>query len=285
MIRLTDSENGLIQTACEAMDVLGIHDAAAKEVYFPHREEFSELLSITHQEVLNADIYPMLYKGPTNERGHPTRVAIMGMCISKLLEFDQDARIAAYLLGVSHDDGKLKMKDEDGNNIYPENNPYLPGSRKYLKYIEQFKQGHVAWENIPKHWGMMNALAAYGSHRHQSGTCQNKPYPKKLVLPQTAESLFLSKLLAVPDFTDAVSSRPCKFTGKYHSPEEIVSLAEKEYGEMRIFYDGDLFPKTDINGRELIQELHRTRFAGREKPVNISERDFRMNPFVDLEIK
>jgi len=280
MEQLTDIEKGLVAKALEAMDALKIPDNFSGEKYIPRKREFLEMIGITQEEILDTDIYPMFYEGPNNERGHSIRVAIMGMCISKFLRFNKDARVANYILGVSHDDGKLKVKE-----FYPENNPYTPKSKKHYEYIEQFKRGHVALENIPMHWGTMNASAIESSHRHQRGNFRTGPYPEKLALPQTIESLFLSQILAVPDFLDAVASRPCRITGKYPSPKEIISITLKEYGNMKIIYDGDLFPKTNIKGEELIYKLQRAGFAGKERPGNISVEDFRMNPFNEIKIR
>jgi len=283
--QLTDAEKGLVAKACEAMETLGTPDDLSDQTYIPQKPEFGEMINLTQQELLFTDINPMLYHGPLNERGHPTRVMIMGTCISRILGFDQDARIAECVLGAAHDGGKLKGKDNEGNKYYPEDNPHPINSKRYIEYLEIFKKGHVAFENIPKYWGEMIASSIEQSHTHQNGKYLNEPYPVKLILPSTPESFFLSQTLAITDFLDAITSRPCKFTGKYHSSDEVIAMALKEYGDMRLTYKGDLFPKTDINGRELIYELHRVGFAGREKPTNMLEEYFRMNPFEGIEIK
>jgi len=280
MTSLTEIESGLIKKTREAMTELGIPDNESDTIFMPKTKEFHEITGITQEEILEIEIYPMLNEGPRDERLHPPRVAIIGTCISKQMGFNEEARIINFVINCAHDGGKLKIQ-----NLYPEKNPFAQDTEKYWNYMDNFKKKHLAPENIPVHWGLMLAAAIESTHRHQKGTYRNNPYPKKLLFPRTKESDYLSKLTAVPDFLDAISSRPSKYTERYTSSDEIMSIAMKEYGELKINYRGKLFPKVDLSGRELIMELHKNGFVAREKPANMSERDFRMNPFVGLEIK
>jgi len=275
-IQITDVEKGLVKKASETMAVLGIPEELGSDTqYFPNKGLFNFLTGISQEEIFEVDIEPMLLKGPVAEIGHSIRVAIIGNEISRILGFEQDSRIANFLMGLIHDEGKLKNR-----RYYPENNHYKKGSKIYCQYLTHFKYGHVDIENLPRQWEDMLASAVEQHHIHQK-----EAYPKKLVLPSTAESYFLSKLLAIPDYLDSRASRPSIETGEYNTPSEVISLCLKEYGNMKINYRGSTFPSVDINGRELIQELQKTNFIGREKPTNMSSEDFRMNPFVGLEIK
>jgi hypothetical protein len=234
------------------------------------------LAGVEQREIYEVNIKRMLEECPMEEGGHSLRVALRGMEISNLLGFKQDARITNWILGLIHDEAKLKLKE-----YYPENIPYdNKESKEYKQHLKVFMRGHVDAKNICLEWGNMLSSAAEQHHKYQE-----RKYPAKLKLPVTKESRLLSKILAPSDFLDAVSSRPCKLTGKYHSPDEIIDLTLKEYGNLRIKYNGELFPKIDINGAELIYELQKRGFAGRERPENISEENFRMNPFVGLEVK
>lgn len=277
----SEVEKSLEKIALVAMENLGIFDAMkGGEPYMPEKEEYLKLAGLTQEEIYDIDIKPMLEESPVAERGHPIRVAIIEMPITRLLNFGQDARIEQYLVGTAHDLGKLKVK-----KYYPENNPYRRGSKSYLDYIEKFKLGHIAPENIPTHWGMRIASAIEQSHIHQKLKTGCGPYPAKICLPITEESTLQSKLVAIPDFLDGVTSRPDRVTGAYLLPSESIGKVMEEYGDLRIKYNGNLFPKVDISGAEIIQELQRAGFAGREKPAKVREEDFRMNPFVGLEIK
>lgn len=276
-----ESEKGLINEIRYAMSNIPIPSSANDEgSYMPRRDEFYKFVGLTQEEVLDVDIFPLLENCPKGEEGHSIRVAIIGLAISRMLSFDQDERIEYFLTGTSHDLGKLKV-----TKYYPEKNPYTFMSQDYLKFLEMFKQGHVNPKNIPTHWGARVASAIEGTHFYQKGNCNNGPYPKKLVLPRTPESELLSKLIAIPDFIDAISSRPDKITGISRSPEEIIDLTMKEYGDLKINYNGNIYTKVDLCGREVIQELQRTEFIGREKPERVSREEFRMNPFIGLEIK
>lgn len=270
-------EEGLVKKSYEAMNILNIpNEESTIGPYSPQSNDFLFLIGINQEEIYNIDIKRMMEECPQNEVGHSTRVALIGMEITKLLEFGQDARITNWILDLSHDEAKLKLK-----KYYPENIPYKKGSKMYDRCLGKFMRGHVAAKNISLEWGSkMIASAIEQHHKHQQNS-----YPSRLRFPNTEESYFLSEITAVPDFLDAISSRPSKNTGQYTSPEEIMTIAMKEYAELRIKYSGNLFPKVDISGRELITELQKTGFVARERPANISEGDFRMNPFIGLEIK
>lgn len=275
-IQITEIEKGLVKKASETMHVLGIPEELGSDTqYFPKEGIFNFLTGISQEEIFEVDIEPMLLKGPAAEIGHSIRVAIIGNEISRILGFEQDSRVANFLMGLIHDEGKLKNR-----RYYPENNHYKKGSKIYCQYLTYFKHGHVDLKNLPRQWEDMLASAVEQHHTHQK-----EAYPEKLSLPRTAESYFLSKLLAIPDYLDSRASRLSIETGKYNTPSEVPSLCLEEYGNMRINYSGPAFPSIDINGKEIIQELQKTRFIGREKPENISEEDFRMNPFKGLEIK
>lgn len=263
------------------MCIMQIPDSTTDEgPYMPREEGFQELTGITQEEVWDVDISPMLEEGPQTEIAHPIRVAILGLPISNMLDFRNDERVEYFVTGTAHDLGKLKVA-----NYYPEKNPYRRGSKKHFRFIEKFKLGHVDPKNIAKHWGMRVASAIEGTHFYQNGTYLNRPYPQSLLLPRTPESELLSKIVAIPDFIDALASRPCKKTGNYRNAEEVVDLTMKEYGDLIINYRGNIYTKVDTCGREIIQELHKRGFIGGLKPENISEEDFRMNPFRGLEIK
>ncbi len=280
MNSLTPIEQGLVKKTREAMTTLGIPDEESGKIYMAQTREFQEIVGITQEEILGVEIYPMINEGPQGERLHPPRVAIIGTCISRQVGFNEEARIINFVANCAHDSGKLKIQD-----LYPEKNPFTPDTEKYWNYMDNFKKKHLAPENIPTHWGLMLAATIESTHRHQRGTNHNSPYPKRLLFPRTKESDYLSKLTAIPDFLDAISTRPSKGTDRYATPEEVMTIAMKEYGELRINYNGKIFPKIDICGRELINELQKEGFVARERPSNLSEIDFRMNPFVGLEIK
>jgi len=276
-----ESDKGLVNEISDAMGSIPIPSSTNDEdSYMPHKDEFRELVGLTQEEVLDMDVFPLLEDCPNGEEGHSIRVAIIGLAISKMLSFDQDERIEYFLTGTAHDLGKLKV-----TKYYPEKNPYRFESQDYLNFLEIFKHSHVDPKNIPFHWGTRVASAIEGTHFYQKGNCNNGPYPKKLVLPRTPESELLSKLIAIPDFIDAISSRPSKTTGVYRSPDEIIDLTMREYGDLKINYSGNIYTNVDVYGREIIQELQITNFICREKPANMLKEDFRMNPFIGLEIK
>jgi hypothetical protein len=278
---LREFDKELVQELKAAMTAIQIPDnARGKDPYIPRREEFSELIGLTQEEILDSDIYPLIKYCPNGEEGHSIRVALRGMPVSHMLGFDPDERVEYFLTGTAHDLGKLKVQD-----YYPEKNPHIIKSEDYFRFLDRFKHGHVNLNNIPYNWGIRVASAIEGTHFYQNGTSNNGAYPRELVLPQTPESILLSKLIAIPDFIDAVSSRPCKKTGKYFASDEIVDLTIREYGNLRINYRGNIYTKVDTSGKEIIQELQKRGFIGREKPINISEAEFRMNPLRGLEIK
>ncbi len=272
-------EEGLVKKSYEAMDILNIPNKEEIEgPYFPQQTGFLFLTGISQDELYSTSIKRMMEECPTNEIGHSVRVAIIGTGISKILNFEQDARIANWILGLIHDEGKLKLK-----KYYPEEIIQRHPDKESQRYNQELKiymRGHVSPENIPLEWGEMLASASEQHHRYQQNT-----YPKKLLLPATKESRLLSKILAPADFLDAISSRPSKTSEEYRSTQEIMDLTLSEYGNLRIKYNGSLFPKIDISGRELITELHKAKFIARERPADISEEDFRMNPFVGLKIE
>lgn len=280
MYSLNDIEKGLVKKACEAMAILGIPSREDNKTYFPEHEEFKEFAGITQEEILAVDIYPMIHESPIEEKGDTIRVPIKTLGISRILGFDQDSSIASWIVGVAHDEGKLKLK-----KYYPENNRYILNTRRYFYYLEKLKRGHVSVENIPQHWGKLVAAAVESTHIHQKITDRDKPYPKKLILPRTKESNLLSQFVAISDSEDTFASQPDILTNKYLSSDEIMDGTLKEYGDLRIKYNGKLFPKIDISGRELIIELQKRGYIARERPANVREEDFRMNPFYDFKLE
>jgi hypothetical protein len=274
--QLTTAEENLKAKFYDIAKQIGIPDGLKDDnTYYPERKEFHYLTNITREEIYDTDVKRMIFECPDKEEGHALRVAFIEAGISKILGFGKDARITSFLLGIIHDEGKLKMKD-----FYPENNPYENGTREYIQYLKEFKHGHVAPQNLPVHWDPILTSAVEQHHRHQK-----EKYPSKLSSPWTRESYFLSKTLAIADLLDTLSSRPCRYTGRYRSPEEAVAIVLQDYGNMEIKYNGNLFPQTSIIGRELIQELQKRKIVGRTRPVNVTEDYFRINPFDEVEIK
>jgi len=271
-------EEGLVKKSYEVMDMLNIpNEEEIEGPYFSKANEFLFLTGISQREIYNTSIKRMMEECPANEIGHSIRVALIGTSISKILNFGQDARITNWILGLIHDEGKLKLK-----KYYPEEIVHLhpKGSEKYNQELKKYMRGHVSPENISREWEAILASAAEQHHRYQQNS-----YPKKLLLPATKESRLLSKILAPADFLDAISSRPSKTSEEYRSPQEIIDMTLSEYGNLIIKYNGRFFPKIDISGKELITELHKAKFIARERPSDISEEDFRMNPFVGLKIE
>jgi len=188
--------------------------------------------------ILTHDVIPMMEDGPQFERGHSARVAEYGTLISDTLGFGPREKILKFLADIAHDRGKLKFRD-----CYSELRTN-PAAR------ERMKSGHVAPENIALEYGPIVASAIEQHHRHQKTL--SSPYPEHLRLRQTPESLLLSQLIAIPDSWDALTSRPSVRTGTMRTYDEAVGLLMQEYADMRVKYDGSMFPTIDSIGEEII---------------------------------
>lgn len=197
---------------------------------------------INQNYILSRDLVPLMENGPSNEFGHSMRTAEYGVMLSDLLSFGPQGKILKFLTDISHDRGKLKFQD-----------CYIKADRDEAAR-EKIKIGHVLPQNIPLEYGLVVASAIEQHHTHQR--VFSKPYPDKLYFPRTEESFMLSQLLAIFDFWDAITSRPCAKSGNMHTYDESVNLWAREYANMQIQYNGGpMFPKIRTTGKEIMDEF------------------------------
>lgn len=258
----------------EAMNVLGIPEDQRGEP-LQVREDFREVGWINQGYIFGSIIEPMWKIGIKIQRGHSEAVAFEGMGVSKLLNFEKDARVLKFIADLYHDKAKI-----DSMAYYPKR-----GMTKYEKdmALEIFKRNHVSAENICTEFGTLVASIIEQSHTHQKK--YSDPYPDNLNIPRTSESFTLSQLLAIQDFYNSASSRPCKITHRQQSLEQARELLLNEYGDMKIKYDGPLLPKMDIIGGDLISTLYSHNIFGQKRPQGIPEAYFKINPFVGTKIE
>lgn len=274
---VVSSHRGLVLKVIEAMDALGIpKDPRGKPLKV--REEFREIGWVNQEYVLNSVVYPTLLYGPRNEKGHAMRVALRGMQVSNLLGFENDARALEFIGDLYHDIGKLSLRP-----IYPEYNSAKKDPKKFEAAMRMLKLGHVSPEKICSEYGPVIASKIEQHHRHQH--FYSEPYPAELSLETTPLSIASSKILALKDCEEALTNRPCMQTHRLHTPEEVIEGLMNEYGEMRIEYEGNSLPRLSMRGEDLIFLQERMGIIGRKRPANVSEEDFRINPFVGIKIK
>jgi len=234
MVALLDADTeGSLEELRGVMSYLGVSNGGAGN-------PGGKLENLTQGYVLLTDVLPMLEHGPVLERGHPIRVAMLGVGISINLGFDRNACLLKLLTDISHDRGKLKFR-----NFY-ELAPRDIVARNKIRF------GHIAPENIPMEYG---PHVACGIERHHSlQGIVSPPYPAKPSLPATEEGILLAQLNAIPDLWDALTTRPSMENGKMRSLGEAIDLLTSVYGEMRIKYDGRVFPKINIVGKKIIDD-------------------------------
>lgn len=271
---LSKAELDLLKIVFDKMDSLGIPKSIEQGNLVKYTESSLEFLNkLNQEEVYQKGIERMLLGCPRNEEGHSLRVALRGVAISEILELGIEGVISTFIGGIYHDIGKLNLKE-----YYPEKNPFKKKSRAYFQFINKFKYGHVSYENITKEMGSFISSIIEQHHRYQNGR-----YPKRLKFEKTPESYLLSKILAISDGIDAITSRPLREVKKRRaSPEESLEIACADYGKIRLNYKGNILSKVDTNGREIISELRRRELIGRKKPLHIEEDYFRINPFIEM---
>jgi hypothetical protein len=225
----------IVENLRETMTEIGIRkDSATSKLSH-------DLGWVTQDYILTHDVIPIIEGGPQPERGHSARVAEYGVVLSDILRFGKQERILKFLADISHDRGKLKFKD-----CYAK----LDSDPTALCKI---KAGHISPENLPLEYGPIVASAIEQHHRHQR--IISPPYPATLRLPQSPESVLLSQLIAIPDFWDALTARPSKKTGAIRSYAESADLLMQEYADMKIRYDGSLFPGINTTGKVIVENF------------------------------
>jgi len=221
----------IVENLRETMTEIGIRkDSATSKLSH-------DLGWVTQDYILTHDVIPIIEEGPQTERGHSARVAEYGVVLSDILRFGKQEKILKFLADISHDRGKLKFKD-------------CYARLDDREVLDRMRRGHVLPQNIPLEYGPIVASAIEQHHEHQR--IFSAPYPKHLRFPQTPESFFLSQLIAIPDFWDALTSRPCKKTGNLHTYSEATDLFVQEYADMKIQYNGSLFPRVNTTGKVIV---------------------------------
>lgn len=262
---------GLLDKFRDAMDSLEIPCRPEDCATVRRPNDFRNLNWVNQTNIFSNDVLPMLTHGPRAEYGHNIRVSLYGLAISDILKFGKDAAVLKWVTDVSHDEGKLAFRD-----CY-DLAKFDPVAR------ERIKLGHVYHKHISTIYGIPSASAKEQHHMHQQ-TVSPYPNPNNLHFSKTPESFVLSQLLAIPDFYDAVFSRPDMNTGFYISGDEAVKKTDREYGPMKISYNGKMFPEINTTGRDLLEDLLDRGIIGRNAQCEQSAYVLRVNPFIDFEI-
>jgi len=94
---------------------------------------------------------------------------------------------------------------------------------------------------------------------------------KGYYIVRTAKTQALSKFLALLDCHDAAATRSNTRNSAVRelpSPEKLMQILLREYGNLRINYSGSEMPKMNFSGQQLIFMLYETGIFGRESPFN-----------------
>ena len=203
-------------------------------------------ITILEQEaILFREVLSFLRAKKYNQTNHVLKFALLGVRIANYLGFSNHAKIIKFHSDIAHDRGKQELLH------------LVDRTDLSLEEKEEMKT-HVSPARIPTNYGEVVSSAIEQHHRHQTGRLTLGPYPEKLHFQETSESRLLSQLIAAQDFY-----LTCLYKGNGNkepvSASEAVNKTKLEYGQMRIFYEGKMFPYINTNGENLIKELVQAR--------------------------
>lgn len=244
MVAIVDRKlKASLDSLISVMDALHIPAGLKDSAPIQRTPGFEDLNNVTQYKLLKKDVIPLIQYGPSIEAGHGPGVALYGVPVSRFWQLERDPMTMKFVADLIHDRGKLAFCE-----FYD-----------YIKTVpcmrEMIKHNHVSLDNIPTEYGPIIASAIELHHTHQH--CFSAPYPKTPRLPQTPESFVLSQLMAIQDCLHALITRPDKTTGKIHDLREATDLHLKEYSEMRIVYNGKMFPGINTRGEEILYVILR----------------------------
>ena len=194
---------------------------------------------------------------------HTSRVTLDAISIGDFLgmntpKYQEMFESFVYSAG-THDRGKLRPELRDINE--KKTNFTLDDMEKMRNHLGWFIGGNM----------LTNSITALHHSWQKNGYSVDEEWFRRGMLQRTPEAEVLSKLLAVDDFHDAVSTRTN--TRNYAVPrlptkEEAKQLLISEYGQLPIVYQGEKLPKLDMSGEELICSFYKEGIFGRKNPIN-----------------
>lgn len=172
-----------------------------------------------------------------------------------------------------HDDGKAILEGSSDNLPININKPFTEKEMEIMKlHVESEQLGDLFNPTIK------SIVARHHFYRKHS------PYPKNPWGEETPEVKYAAQRLGIFDSSDAAATRlnnKTKLTlidkllqRKFQSQKLIKEHLLEEYGDLKLDYQGDIFPHVKQTGEQFIEEMYSTGIFGSEN---------RLNPFENLE--
>jgi len=187
---------------------------------------------------------------------HSARLALYSIKISEFMGFDENYKTKFFCSALLHDNGKFASFN------HPE------GSEKNDKIpLDHPMTG--AFFTDPLDWEVSSIIGLHHAYQKDSYKDKNSK--------ETAETIYLSKLLAISDFYDSASTRKngrlLDFTDKMllrklPAKNKVKEKLMESYGNLDLVYSGELLPHIDAKGHLLIDTFYSNGIFGHKSPIN-----------------
>lgn len=198
----------------------------------------------------------------TEQYLHSVRIGLYSIPVMDFLGInDKEWRKKFFTASLDHDEAKCDVFE-----IVDKKSGFTEEDSERMKL-------HVKYDLILSYFGKDVKAIIERHHFYRPNG-----YPKNPESKESPEIKILSQCLGVMDSHDAARNRKNTRTNlsiwdrlnrrKLPSPETVRKELIKEYGELKMDYNGNILPKTEMSGKEFINIMYNANIFGRENALN-----------------
>ncbi|MDP2628991.1 MAG: hypothetical protein Q8P15_03800 [Nanoarchaeota archaeon] len=195
--------------------------------------------------------YSIRFKKP-NQTLHSLRIGLYSIPVMNFLGIkDKEWRKKFFAASLCHDEAKSFVED------------IVDKEKEFTERDMDKMKNHVDYYRI---YGSQDEDVKAVIERHHYYRLMNS-YPENPESRETPEIKYCSSRIGILDTHDAAATR--KINGlNVADTNKVKQVLMRDYAKLDMSYNGDVFPKTEMNGAEFIFQMYDSHIFGRGNPLN-----------------